>query len=523
MFTFFKLVLVMSCVLGALGEEEWRKTIYSKARTPSVDNRIRASPPKDQQHQGCGETRIRLNDGDHGIIESPGYPNSYKPGLDCEYRYESAPGTVILASVFDLRTHNALLSDISDSLYLSLSGNWSNSQRLSGDLSPITPMLFVSESNSLAVRFISSPFTQGSKGFRIGYYTRKSNSGKPAATEPAHDVYVVVTCNYFPVDAPVLFPSNGISKGQEPSVRIPTPERPERANPNPFLVALVLDDEQFCSGTLISDRHVVTSAHCTRGVDHIQMIFGTENLGVSDDGVQKQSTNGSSVTEHPYFDPYSGANDISVIELDTPVEITKFVTPASLPTWSLLTATLSGYKGEVVGWGDPTTGTVFTQAGRKSISISPNSVCSAANRNSNGHTMCSAPTRGSSCQADSGSPIVRDDAYCAAPVDQTNNGDNGINNAAQKPPRPQKPINPAKPSKPNRPNRPRSRAESESEIMPTEQTEESTDVVAEKPRYKTNLLLGLVSYGSCDSGFSFTRVTAYLDFLTRFVPISNDA
>jgi len=83
----------------------------------------------------CGETRLNLKEGDHGYFASPSYPNAYRGGLDCEYRYEvilpfylcilsheiisttqmsrhraeglffyeqGEPGTVIQATVFDL-------------------------------------------------------------------------------------------------------------------------------------------------------------------------------------------------------------------------------------------------------------------------------------------------------------------------------------------------------------------------------------------------------------------------------------
>jgi len=107
------------------------------------------------------------------------------------------------------------------------------------------------------------------------------NTGKPAATEPGHDVYTVVTCNYVPIDHPQMWPDKGESlrlvstidhsqtfpvEGESFRV-VPAPPSTDtnETNPNPFLVALVLDDQQFCSGTLVSNRHVVTSAHCTRG------------------------------------------------------------------------------------------------------------------------------------------------------------------------------------------------------------------------------------------------------------------
>jgi len=74
---------------------------------------------------------------------------------------------------------------------------------------------------------------------------------------------LVVACNYVPIDHPQIFPETGISfrvEGARPDL-----ESLNRTNPNPYLVALVLDESQFCSGSLISDRHIVTSSHCTRG------------------------------------------------------------------------------------------------------------------------------------------------------------------------------------------------------------------------------------------------------------------
>ena len=38
-----------------------------------------------------------------------------------------------------------------------------------------------------------------------------------------------------------------------------------RVNLTPYLVALILDESQFCSGALLSREFVVTTAHCTSG------------------------------------------------------------------------------------------------------------------------------------------------------------------------------------------------------------------------------------------------------------------
>jgi hypothetical protein len=57
-------------------------------------------------------------------------------------------------------------------------------------------------------------------------------------------------------------------------------------------------------------------------VKKIDMIFGSDNLMTNDAGVQRRQVNDSSITPHPNFNQYTGENDISVITLDKPLNIT---------------------------------------------------------------------------------------------------------------------------------------------------------------------------------------------------------
>ena len=43
--------------------------------------------------------------------------------------FQGEPGTVIQATVFEMRTQSALFSEASDSMLLSLNGNWTDIQK----------------------------------------------------------------------------------------------------------------------------------------------------------------------------------------------------------------------------------------------------------------------------------------------------------------------------------------------------------------------------------------------------------
>lgn len=53
-----------------------------------------------------------------------------------------------------------------------------------------------------------------------------------------------------------------------------------------------------------------------------ELVFGSSDLTVDDAGVQRRFAEASDVTSHPYFDPATGANDISVITLKENITLT---------------------------------------------------------------------------------------------------------------------------------------------------------------------------------------------------------
>lgn len=90
----------------------------------------------------------------------------------------------------------------------------------------------------------------------------------------------------------------------------------------PYQVAIRVDGEHHCGGTLISKKHVLTAAHCThdwlvkrRDKNTIKVIVGTKDL---DNGGTVMSV--ARVSQHPNFGQQSATspilvNDVAVIRV----------------------------------------------------------------------------------------------------------------------------------------------------------------------------------------------------------------
>ncbi|XP_044266759.1 brachyurin-like [Tribolium madens] len=119
----------------------------------------------------------------------------------------------------------------------------------------------------------------------------------------------------------------------------------------PFMAAINVQTGTstfFCGGALISNEWILTSAHCVYNAITLTIRLGSIKLTGSDPNRVTLAT--SHVVPHPDFDPTTSKNDIGLIKLRLPVELTDYIQPIALPSGKLANSA----NPTALGWGQTT-------------------------------------------------------------------------------------------------------------------------------------------------------------------------
>ncbi len=205
----------------------------------------------------------------------------------------------------------------------------------------------------------------------------------------------------------------------------------------PFTVALLRSDtevplgtpeasRQFCGGSLIEARTVLTAAHCVvedgavKQSHQVDVLVGRTNLTA----INGRRHAVAKVTPHPAYDPATFQNDVALLTLAEPSNVlpVALVMPGQESLW------LPNRSAVVLGWGHLVEGqqaqTILLQAGAVPVRSDTSCLGVPGWFYDPATQMCAGYPGGGvdSCQGDSGGPLIVADAGRFVQIGVVSNG-----------------------------------------------------------------------------------------------------
>lgn len=104
----------------------------------------------------------------------------------------------------------------------------------------------------------------------------------------------------------------------------------------------------FCGGTIVSERHIVSAAHCVEHLlskpDDIFVVVGARDRKIDGHHMRIER-----IYSHSEFNATTLVHDISVLKTTHSIMFSEYVRPIALPTPEVRTS--SDMKSVIIGWG----------------------------------------------------------------------------------------------------------------------------------------------------------------------------
>ncbi|XP_037929671.1 serine protease filzig-like [Teleopsis dalmanni] len=168
-----------------------------------------------------------------------------------------------------------------------------------------------------------------------------------------------------------------------------------------------------CGGVLISNRYVITAAHCQPGfLASLVAVMGEFDISGDLESKRAVTKNVKRVIVHRQYDPATFENDLALLELESAVQFDTHIVPICMPSDQ---ADFTGRMATVTGWGRlKYGGGVPSVLQEVQVPIIENSVCqemfhtAGHNKKILSSFLCAGYANGQkdSCEGDSGGPLV---------------------------------------------------------------------------------------------------------------------
>ncbi|XP_075990018.1 collagenase-like [Anticarsia gemmatalis] len=183
----------------------------------------------------------------------------------------------------------------------------------------------------------------------------------------------------------------------------------EHPNVAGLLISLTTGQTSLCGGSVLNNRRVLTAASCWYDgysqARNILVVLGSVYLYSGGTRV-----NAPTIYNHPYFNPYTVANDIAVLTIPY-VSYSTYIKPMVLPSGSQLNDAFVGRSAEAIGYGRTSDGSAITASQSLRdvfLSVISNAYCQQYYGSTvTSNVICTSGSGGRGpCGGDMGGPLI---------------------------------------------------------------------------------------------------------------------
>ncbi|XP_025269824.1 venom serine protease 34 [Camponotus floridanus] len=181
-------------------------------------------------------------------------------------------------------------------------------------------------------------------------------------------------------------------------------------NEYPMMAGLVDPSQKdvYCGGTIISERYILTAAHCldNKNTSNVGILVGDHDLSTGADTNASRLYTVSRFDIHPLYNNESLENDIAIITTNSPISFSEKVGPACLP-FQHQSDSFAGSYVDLLGWGTTEFGGMKSKTLQKvTLNVITNRDCRQSDPNLLYSQLCTSGEKKDACQFDSGGPVL---------------------------------------------------------------------------------------------------------------------